>query len=538
MDKNGNKKPSYNIRFGVMAIPSIVFAIVIIIGIVNNDAFVSALWSVFMWLMNNIGWGIELGCLGFVIFLLVLWIHPIGKIKFGGKDAKPKFSTWNWWAISLCAGIGTGIVFWGPVEPLIHSFEPATATGLKSGSNEAIIWAMTKTYLHWSLTPYSIYVIFAVVLGFAIYNMNKPYAVSSGLSLLTENKDKLNKLDGIVDTLTLFAIVGGVSGSLGYGLLQIGSGLQNVFGLSTGPILWIAIAVVIVITYCLSSLSGLDKGIRWLSDKNAWMFIVLLVFILVLGPTSYIFKITTQALGSFVNNFIELSTYTAPFANNTDSWPQWWDMYWFADWLAFGPITGLFLIKLCYGRTIREFITINLLLPAGFAIIWFGVFGGTALNLQISQGVDLVGYIAKYGNEALMLRVLDEFPLAFLIKPFMLLLVALSFVTLADSMTSTISLMSIRSKDHIEEAPMKIKLFWGILMGATSVIFVICGGIEGVKVVKTIAGIPILFLGIVMVFAFIRYFAKGGVEYIEKSEEDTGMIQKMAIDEEISQVDK
>ena len=148
MDKNGNKKPSYNIRFGVMAIPTIVFAIVIIIGIVNNDAFVSALWSVFMWLMNNIGWGIELGCLGFVIFLLVLWIHPIGKIKFGGKDAKPKFSTWNWWAISLCAGIGTGIVFWGPVEPLIHSFEPATATGLKSGSNEAIIWAMTKTLLY------------------------------------------------------------------------------------------------------------------------------------------------------------------------------------------------------------------------------------------------------------------------------------------------------------------------------------------------------------------------------------------------------
>lgn len=517
--KNNEKQKDYKLRMGVTLIPTIIFAVLIIIGIISNDVFVSTLWTGFMWIMNSMGWILEIGCLGFVIFLAVIWLHPIGKIKFGGENAKPKYNTWNWWAISLCAGIGTGIVFWGSVEPLVHTFSPSISSGLKAGSNDAIIWAMCKSYLHWSFTPYSMYVIFGVVVGFAVYNMKKPYAVSSGLAMFKSEKVNGKRVKDIVDMLTLFAIVGGVSGSLGYGLMQIGSGIENVFGLKSGPVMWVVIATVIVVSYCISSVSGIDKGIKWLSDKNAWMFIMLLVFLLILGPTSYILKLITQSFGVFINRFIEISLYTAPFANNTDSWPQWWDMYWLADWLSFGPIIGLFLVKLCYGRTIREFLTVNLVLPAMFGVIWFGVFGGTALDLQINKGVDLVGYIAEFGNESLMLRILDEFPLAVVIKPFMLVLICISFVTLADSMTSTISLMSIDSKKPMNEAPMRIKLFWGILIGAIAVIFVTCGGIEGVKVVKTIAGVPILFLGIFMIFGFIRYFVKGGEKYPQEEDE-------------------
>lgn len=515
MENTKKAKKSYKLRLTVMAVPTVIFAALIIIGAVNNDAFVSALWTIFIWLMENLGWAVELGCLGFVVFLAVLWLHPIGKIKFGGPNAKPKYNTWNWWAISLCAGVGTGIVFWGPVEPLVHTFAPAIASGVKAGSNEAIMWAMGKSFLHWSFTPYAIYVVSGVVIGFAYYNLHKPYAVSSCLSPLMGEKADKSGVVKFVDALTLFAIIGGVSGSLGYGLLQIGSGINTVFGIPTGPTMWIIIAAVIIFAYCMSSLSGLDKGIKWLSDKNAWMFIALLIFVLICGPTSYIFNLTTQSFGNFMNHFIDLSTFTAPFANNTDLWPQWWDIYWFVDWLSFGPIVGLFLIKLCYGRTIREFITVNLVLPAIFAIIWFGVFGGFALDLQMVQGVDLVGYATQHGNEALMLRVLQELPLSQIIRPIMLLLIGLSFVTLADSMTSTVSLMSIESKEKINEAPMNVKLFWGILIGATSVIFVISGGIEGVKVVKTIAGIPILFLDLIMIFGFIRYFVRGGTKFIE-----------------------
>ncbi|MGL5313894.1 MAG: BCCT family transporter [Peptostreptococcaceae bacterium] len=501
------KEKSYKIRLAVMGVPTLVFAILIGIGFASSDTFVSVLWSLFEKLMVNLGWLVDLGCLGFVIFLIVMWIHPIGKTKFGGPDAKPKYSTWNWWAISLCAGIGTGIVFWGPVEPLLHTFSPAPGLGLEPGSNAAMMWAMEKSLLHWTITPYAIYVSAAVVIGYAYYNLKKPYTVSSGLVPLMGEKAMNKKTASIVDALTLFAITGGVAGSLGYGLLQIGSGLEQVFNIKPGPIVWVSIAAVIIITYSISSLSGMDKGIKWLSDKNAWMFIALLVFVLVFGPTSYILNLTTQSIGQFVGGFVESMTFTAPFADS-ELWPQWWDMYWFVDWLSFGPIVGLFLVKLCYGRTIREFITVNLFLPALFGMIWFGVFGGFALDLQMVQGIDLVGYMNTFGQEALTLKVLDYLPLAQIVKPLMLLLIGLSFVTLADSMTSTVSLMSIESKERLDEAPMSIKLFWGTLMGATSVIFVLNGGLEGIKVVKTIAGFPILFLEIIMVIGFIKYMIK------------------------------
>ncbi len=516
MDKKGIIS---KFRFGPAAFPVIIFGVLIILGFMNAQAFVKILWSVFEWLMINIGWAVNLGCLAFVIFLLVLCVHPIGKIKFGGPNAKPKYSTWNWWAISLCAGIGTGIVFWGAVEPLKHALEPAGGMNLEPGSIEAIIWAMRTSFLHWTLTPYAIYVTAGLAIGYAYYNMGKPYAVSSGLVPLFGKRTLGKTTIDIVDGLTLFAITGGVAGSLGYGLLQIGSGLDFVFNIEPGPIVWISIALVIITTYTISSATGLDRGIKWLSDKNAWIFIILLIFVIVFGPTAFIFNLTTQSVGSYVTNFVEAMTFTDPLPGG-DLWPQWWDMYWFVDWLSFGPIVGLFLIKLCYGRSIREFIVVNLLLPSLFGMIWFGAFGGVALNLQLVEGVDLLGFMNANGMESLMLKVFEYLPLVGLIRPLMIITICLSFVTLADSMTSTVSLMSLKDNNNINEAPISIKLFWGLLMGITSVIFVLNGGLEGVKVVKTIAGFPILFLQVAMMFGFIKYMYKHGKKELSQYEQD------------------
>lgn len=512
------------IRFVPALFPVIVFGILIVLGFMNADAFVSILWGVFEWLMVNIGWAVDLGCLSFVIVLLSLCIHPVGKIRFGGPEAKPTFSTWNWWAISLCAGIGTGIVFWGAVEPLLHAMRPAGGMNLEPGSSEAIIWAMRTSFLHWTFTPYSIYVIAGVAIGYAYYNLKKPYAVSSGLCLLRDGKDLNKTATDIVDGITLLAITGGVAGSLGYGLLQVGSGLEFVFGITPGPTVWIAIAAVIITAYTISSATGLDKGIKWLSDKNAMIFIGLLLFVLIFGPTARMLNVTTQAIGSYAANFVEGMTFTDAFG--TDLWPQWWDMYWFVDWLSFGPIVGLFLIKLCYGRTIREFVVVNLIAPSLFGIIWFGAFGGFALDLQLVQGVDLLAFMDANGLESLMYEVFAYVPLTGLIRPLMIITIMLSFITLADSMTSTVSIMSMKDNHDVNEAPLGIKLFWGLLMGLTSIIFVLNGGLEGIKVVKTIAGFPILAIEVAMMIGFIKYMAKNSkkeiqanIDYMEKMEE-------------------
>ncbi len=194
------------------------------------------------------------------------------------------------------------------------------------------------------------------------------------------------KFAGIIDTLTVFAITGGVAGSLGYGLLQLGSGLNMVFGISPSAIVYSLIALSIVVGYTISSTSGLKRGIAWLSDKNTWIFIVLMVFVLLFGPTAYIFNLFTQSTGSYFANFLEGMTFTAPFPDS-ELWPQWWDMYWWVDWLSFGPIVGLFCVRLGYGRTIRQFVIVNWLLPAVFAFFWFSVFGGIVLHAQLFEGI-------------------------------------------------------------------------------------------------------------------------------------------------------
>jgi choline-glycine betaine transporter len=180
------------------------------------------------------------------------------------------------------------------------------------------------------------------------------------------------------------------------------------------------------------------------------------------------------------------------------------------DWLSFGPIVGLFLVKLCYGRTLREFLVVNLFLPGLFGIIWFGVFGGFALDLQLVQGVDLLSFMNKNGTESLMLKLMDYLPMGAWLRPILIVTVALSFITLADSMTSTVSLMSMKNNTDMNEAPFSIKTFWGLLMGLTSLVFVLNGGLEGIKVVKTIAGFPILFLELFMIAGVLRYLYVNG----------------------------
>lgn len=520
------------IRPGVILTTLLIFGTLIGIGTVNGEAFISMLNTLFVNLMINGGWLISIGTLGFVIFLLIILFHPIGKVKLGGKDAKPEYSYWNWFAISLCAGIGTGIVFWGPIEPLRFTVAPQASTGLASGSYDAMMWAFSKSYLHWSFAPYATYAIFGVTTAFAFYNLGTSFSVSSGFAPLMGKNAEKTWFRGVIDSLTAFAITGGCAGSLGYGLLQISSGLNMVFGIPKENLTYIMVCFVIVIAFTISSISGMNKGIKWLSDKNAWMFLGLMVLAFLFGPGQWICNMFVDTLGNFFSGFVkDISAIRAVsdagevvgsvWHNSSELWTQWWDQYYFVDFLSFGPIVGLFSIKLAKGRTLREYVVMNWVVPAFFGIIWFAIFGALALDIQYNFAayagkVDLQGcanlfdFMQQYGNEAMMLKVVEVIPFASILKPLILVLIVLSFVTMADSTTSTVSLMSIRDNKSVEEAPMGIKLFWAIIMGAASLVFTLTGSIDGIKIVKTIAGFPILIMGIAMVIMFIIYLIKHG----------------------------
>lgn len=500
-------KNKVKIRLAVLLVPTIIFAAVIIIGILDGNAFITALTSLFEIVMEKFGWFISITMLLCILLCVMVMFGPLGKIKLGGPNAKPKMSYWQWFAVALTAGIGTGVVFWGAVEPLVFTFEPAPSLGLEPGSNEAVIWAMRTTFLHWTLTPYAIYVAFGIVMAYVIYNMRKPFNVSSALVPLMGDKVLGSKFGTTVDVLTVFALVGGVAGSLGYGILQLGSGVDLVFGIEPSVLLYVAITVAIFLAYTATSISGLNKGILWLGDKNSWFFLFMLGFLLLIGPGSYICNLFTQSLGSYLNNFLESMTFTAPFADS-QLWPQWWDMYWWVDWLCYGAIMGLFLVRLGYGRTLKEFVVVNWIMPSIFGFVWFSVFGGTVLYGQMYKGIDYYSLYLEKGAEAMTMAVFENVPFAGILRPFMLLIIAISFVTLANSMISTISSMTLKVSKESEEAPFVLKLIWGVIIAAAALIFTLTGGIDGIKFVKVFSGFPILIVTWLVIVGFLKYMSK------------------------------
>lgn len=500
-------KNKVKVRYAVVLVPTLIFAVVLILGILDGNAFIAALTSAFELVMHKMGWVVSITMLLFIIFCLVVLFGPMGKIRLGGPNAKPKMSYWQWFAVALTAGIGTGVVFWGAVEPLLFTMEPAPSLGLEPGSNDAVIWAMRTTFLHWTLTPYAIYVAFGIVMAYVIHNMRKPFNVSSGLVPMFGDKVVNSKLGGVVDVLTVFALVGGVAGSLGYGILQLGSGVSVVFGIDTNVLVYTLIAVAIFLAYTATSISGLNKGILWLGDKNSWFFMFMLLFLVLVGPGSYIGNLFTQSFGSYINHFVESMTFTAPFADS-QLWPQWWDMYWWIDWLCYGAIMGLFLVRLGYGRTLRQFVVVNWLMPSAFGVVWFSIFGGTVLYGQMYKGIDYYALYQEKGAEAMTLAVFENVPFSGIIRPFMLLIIAISFVTLANSMISTISSMSVKGSSESEEAPFWLKLIWGVIIAVASLVFTLTGGIDGIKFVKVFTGFPIIIIGWVVIIGFLKYMAR------------------------------
>ncbi|MCC3359157.1 BCCT family transporter [Bacillus sp. REN16] len=489
-------------RLKVISVPIIIFLIIIGSSMINSNATATFVTDIYLFIAKYFGAFIQITCLIFLVGIVYLAFSKTGRIKFGGKDAKAELSTWAYWTIALCAGIGTGIMFWGPIEPLLFTYQVPQGVDLEPGSASAIQFAMAKSFTHWAFTPYALYTLCGIAIAYAVYNMKMPNTVSSGMTLFYGEKFLKSKWKDIVDIIALIAICSGLAGGFGNGLLQLGSGVEMLFGIPSGPVVWILLAICITVIYTISSVSGLQKGIKFLSDKNTWIFIIFMLIVVIAGPTRYIIDLTTQGFVHYVNNIFESAVFLSP--GNTDMWPEWWDTFYLADWLSFSPLIGLFLARISYGRTIREFILINLIAPGMFAVLWFGTFGGFSLNLQLTGAFDMMNYINTAGFDGVMLKVAEFLPLGNIIQPLIILTVMLSYVTMADSMTSSISVMSLKDS-NVKEAPISIKVFWGTLMGALAVIFVTAGGIEGVKTLLAIFGLPVL---IVMIMLFAGIFKR------------------------------
>lgn len=503
-----DKREKVRIKPVVMSVTVVMFVVVLILTLVDAQGFYYVLNNVVMnTLMSDVGWAVSLVMLFMVLFCIAVMVTPLGKIKLGGPNAKPKFSYMQWFGISLCTGIGAGVVFWGAAEPLLFAMEPSPSTGLAPGSNGAVLWSMLHCFLQWGLTPYASCVVMGVILSYAILNMGAPFKSSSLLVPIFGKKVLGSRWCDAFDAISAFALTVAVAGGLGYGTMQWSAAVESFAGIQPSTTIYAIIIVVMFFCYNASAVSGLRRGITMLSNRNTQLFFILLFFILLAGPTSYICNLFTESLGEYINEFFSASLYTAPYPDS-GMWPQSWDMYWWVDWMAFAPLLGLFMVRVAYGRTLREFILIEWLFPALFGIVWFSVFGGTILHAQLFEGMDFYSIYLEQGAEALTLSMFDVLPLGTIAKVVMLIIITISLVTQCDSMTVTLSSMCMQDSDEKTEAPVYLKLFWGGTFAVIALIFTVLGGIDGIKTIKSFCGIPLTFICLFVTIGYIRYMAK------------------------------
>lgn len=486
-----------SIRKSIFIPMSIIFIAAITLGLADPETFFNAENYIVQFAFKNFGWLFQLSSIGFFLVCIYLMSSKFGNIRFGGEGARPSMSKWVWFSITLCAGIGTGIMFWGIAEPITHFMNPPDFAGVSPGSEKAAVLSLVISYIHWTFLPYSMYALVGVGAAYITYNLKLPFRVSSILHPIL-GKYMNEKLESLIDNICIFAMASGISAILGVATLQLGSGLDILIGIKPDKIVWILICSFIVISFIVSSYVGINKGMKWLSDKNSKIYILILIFVFIFGPTSFILSLGTQSIGSFFDTFFERTTFLSPIDGS--QWPRWWPIYYWAIWIAYAPISGMFFGSISKGRTIREFLTFNMIAPSLFGLIWFSIFGGAAIYQQLYTDGNLWGVIQDKGLEISIYSFLNQYPLTKILSWIMVVTVLLSVITLCDSMTGTIAKMSTKGNYSSSiETPGRYKAFWGVVMSSLAIVNLLApegkiSGIDATKMISTVAGFPILFL--------------------------------------------
>ena len=474
--------------------PAFILLSALVASLVDFDGFLSAVRSANTWILESFGWLISLATFGAVILIAAVFFSPLGAVRIGGEKAKPILRRWNWFAITLCTTIATGILFWGTAEPLFHLNDPPGFSGASERSAAASRFALSTMYMHWSVTPYCIYAVPALAFALAYYNLGKAYSLSGPLSL---SLGRFSRGSGaaVIDAVALFALVAGVAASLGAGVMTLAGGLHRLSPIADDAVARLVVTALIVVTYVVSSISGLQKGIKTLSDLNIRIFFVLVFFVLMAGPTLSIVSLGAESVLEYGAAFLPRSLNLAAGADS--GWTQDWTIFYFANWLAWAPITALFLGRISVGYTVREFVIFNMALPALFGMAWMTIFGGAAINVDLATDGALTAALEADGPEAVIYSLFQALPWTGLVVAGFLFTTFVSFVTAMDSNTHSIASVCLKAKrleDERHGAGLSIKIFWGVLIGAVAWVMTSTTGIDGVRMLSNLGGLPGLFI--------------------------------------------
>jgi len=487
----------HNWVFPVSAIIVVLFVIgTLIFPAQSKEILDGAKWDI----IGSFDWFFLISANIFVIVSLALIFMPVGKIRLGGQDMKPEFSTLSWFAMLFAAGMGIGLMFWAVAEPVAYYtgwYE--TPFNVAANTPEARDLAMGATMYHWGLHPWAIYAIVALSLAFFAFNKNMPLTIRSAFFPLL--KDKVWGWPGhIIDVLAVVATIFGLATSLGFGAQQAASGLNYLFDIGAGTNVQMAIIVGVSALALISVLRGLDGGVKLLSNLNMITAGVLLAFIIFAGPTMTILETLWVTSSSYVTNVIPLSN---PFGREDEAWFHGWTVFYWAWWISWSPFVGMFIARVSKGRTIREFVTAVLIIPTLITSVWMSGFGGAALE-QVQQGVGALGEDGLTEVSLATFQMFAELPLTGIISFIGIVLVLVFFVTSSDSGSLVIDSITAGGKT---DAPTAQRVFWVVMEGAIAAALIFGGGDDALGAIQAVAisaGLPFTVILLIMTWGLLK----------------------------------
>ncbi|WP_180357795.1 BCCT family transporter [Streptomyces sp. NP160] len=478
----------------VLAVSAVVVVALCAVGIAAPEQLAETSGAVLSWITGNLGWAFAVSATGFVALALVLAFSRAGRIRLGADDERPQFSRASWVAMMFSAGMGIGLMFYGVTEPVTHLMTPPEGD-VTAGTPAAADEAMQYTLFHWGLHPWAIYAVVGLALAYSSYRKGRPGGFSAAFAPLLRGPRGRGAAKAI-DVLAIFATVFGSAVSLGLGAAQMNGGLSHVFGVASGTGVQVVIIAVLTACFVISAVSGIERGVKILSNTNMVLAGLLLLFLFVVGPTVFILDMAPNAAGNYLAALPHMSLRTGVFGGQ--EWLSGWTIFYWAWWMSWTPFVGAFLAKISRGRTIREFVVGVMLIPTLVSLIWFSVFGGTAINAQLTGALDV---LADDDQTAQMFNLLALFPWSGVTSLLVVLLVAIFFVSGADAASIVMASLSSNGDD---EPHRWLTAAWGGLTGVVAIVLLYAGGLQALQNLTIIAATPFLVVMVLLCWALLK----------------------------------
>ena len=501
--------------FGIAGALALAF---IVWGFVTPEGLGKASDVALDWVITNTGWLFVIAASVFALFVIVVAAKNFGRIPLGKDDEKPQFSTVSWISMMFATGMGIGLVFYGVGEPLFFYMSPPPGT-VEGSTDAALSTAMGTTLFHWTLFPWAMYAIVGLGMAYGSFRLGRPQLFSAMFSSIFGERIVHGWGGRTINILAIIATLFGSACSLGLGALQIGGGIQSAGIMEkVGSGVLVVIIAILTALFVASAVSGIERGIQWLSNINMVLAVVLALIVFIGGPTLFILNVIPNAVGSFIGDLPEMASRTAASGDSTmSSWLSSWTVFYWAWWISWSPFVGLFIARISRGRTIRQFVTGVLLVPSAVTLIWFSIFGGGAIGLQerAERAGNTGDMLTKMADGApdinfdlILFGLLDKLPvsgwIATVLMVVTVLLIAIFFVTGADSASIVMGALSERGA---EEPTKKSVLFWGVATGAVAAVMLLAGGdhpaeaLNGLKNITIVSALPFVIVMLLLCVA-------------------------------------